>query len=101
MEMHQFGGPWTVEKLDALRAYLIGYAQALKNQPFHRYYIDAFAGTGDRAVKRQEAASLMEIPELDVMTKGSARVALAIQPPLDRCSLCGKRRRGSTAAEHP
>jgi three-Cys-motif partner protein len=75
METHQFGGPWTVENLDALRAYLIGYAQALKNQPFRRYYIDAFAGTGDRAVKRQEAASLMEIPELDVMTKGSARVA--------------------------
>jgi hypothetical protein len=38
METHQFGGPWTVEKLDALRAYLIGYAQALKNQPFLRYY---------------------------------------------------------------
>jgi hypothetical protein len=61
METHQFGGPWTVEKLDALRAYLIGYAQALKNQPFRRHYIDAFAGTGDRALKRQEAASLMEI----------------------------------------
>ena len=58
MEAHQFGGPWTVEKLDALRAYLIGYAQALKKQAFRRYYIDAFAGTGDRAVKRQEAASL-------------------------------------------
>ena len=71
MEAHQFGGPWTVEKLDALRAYLIAYAQALKNQPFRRYYIDAFAGTGDRAAKRREAASLMEIPELDVMTKGS------------------------------
>ena len=68
METHQFGGPWTVEKLDALRAYLVGYAQALKNQPFRRRYIDAFAGTGDRAGKRQTAASLMEIPELDVMT---------------------------------
>jgi hypothetical protein len=26
-----------------LRAYLSGYAQALKNRPFRRYYIDAFA----------------------------------------------------------
>lgn len=52
METHQFGGPWTVEKLDALRGYLIGYAQALKNQPFRRWYIDAFAGTGDRTAKR-------------------------------------------------
>ena len=45
---HQFGGPWTVEKLDALRAYLNGYAQALKKQSFNRLYIDAFAGAGDR-----------------------------------------------------
>jgi three-Cys-motif partner protein len=100
METHQFGGPWTVEKLDALRAYLIGYAQALKNQPFRRYYIDAFAGTGDRAVKRQEAASLMEIPELDVMTNGSARLALEIEPPFDRYIFIEKRRRRSSALEH-
>ena len=100
METHQFGGPWTVEKLDALRAYLNAYAQALKNQPFRRYYIDAFAGTGDRAVKRQEAASLLEIPELDVMTKGSARVALEIEPPFDRYIFIEKRRRRSSALEH-
>jgi three-Cys-motif partner protein len=99
-ETHQFGGPWTVEKLNALRGYLIGYAQALKNQPFHRWYIDAFAGTGDRAAKRQEAASLLEIPELDVMTKGSARVALEIEPPFDRYIFIEKRRRRSSALEH-
>ena len=100
METHQFGGPWTVEKLDALRAYLNAYAQALKNQPFRRYYIDAFAGTGDRTVKRQEAAGLLEIPELDVMTKGSARVALEIEPPFDRYIFIEKRRRRSSALEY-
>jgi three-Cys-motif partner protein len=100
METHQFGGPWTVEKLNALSGYLAGYAQALKNQPFRRWYIDAFAGTGDRAAKRQEAASLMEIPELDVMTKGSARVALEIEPPFDRYIFIEKRRRRSSALEH-
>src|SRR5580704_2316600 len=99
-ETHHFGGPWTVEKLDALRAYLVGYAQALKNQPFRRYYIDAFAGTGDRAVKRQEAASLLDIPELDVLTKGSARVALEIEPPFHRYIFIEKRRRRSSALEH-
>jgi three-Cys-motif partner protein len=99
-ETHQFGGRWTVEKLDALRGYLMGYAQALKNQPFRRWSIDAFAGTGDRAVKRQEAASLMEIPELDVMTKGSVRVALEIEPPFDRYIFIEKRRRRSSALEH-
>jgi three-Cys-motif partner protein len=100
METHQFGGPWTVEKLDVLRGYLIGCAQALKNQPFRRWYIDAFAGTGDRAAKRQEAASLLEIPELDVMTNGSARVALEIEPPFDRYIFIEKRRRRSSALEH-
>ena len=100
METHRFGGPWTVEKLDALRAYLSAYAQALKNQPFRRHYIDAFAGTGDRAIKRQEAATLMDIPELDVMAKGSARVALEIDPPFDRYIFIEKRRRRSSALEH-
>jgi three-Cys-motif partner protein len=99
-EKHQFGGPWTVEKLDALRAYLIGYAQALKHQNFRRYYIDAFAGTGDRTFKRQEAATLMEIPELDDMTKGSARVALEIEPPFDRYIFIEKGQRRSSALEH-
>jgi hypothetical protein len=32
METHLFGGPWTVEKLDAVRAYLRVYSQVLKNR---------------------------------------------------------------------
>jgi three-Cys-motif partner protein len=99
METHQFGGPWTVEKLDALRGYLTGYAQALKNQPFRRCYIDAFAGTGDRAIKRQEAQAILEIPELDAMTKGSARVALEVEPSFDRYVFIEKRHRRSSALE--
>lgn len=42
----QFGGPWTVEKLQILEAYLDAYTTALKNQPFKLIYIDAFAGAG-------------------------------------------------------
>jgi three-Cys-motif partner protein len=98
-QQHQFGGPWTAEKLDALRAYLNSYAQALKNQPFRRLYIDAFAGTGDRTVKRQQTSSLLEIPELDEMTKGSARVALEIEPPFDRYIFIEKRQSRSSALE--
>jgi three-Cys-motif partner protein len=100
METHQFGGPWTVEKLDALRGYLTGYAQALKNQPFRRSYVDAFAGTGDRAIKRQEAQAILEIPELDAMTKGSARVALEVEPSFDRYIFIEKRHRRSSALGH-
>ena len=68
METHRFGGPWTVEKLDAVRAFLSAYTQAL---------------TGDRAAKRQEAQTVLEISQLDAMTKGSARVTLEIEPHFD------------------
>src|ERR1700675_5063885 len=84
MRQHRFGGSWTAKKLDALKAYLTGYAQALKRQPFRRIYIDAFAGTGDRAAKRHETANLLDVPELDEITKGSVRLALEIDPPFDR-----------------
>ena len=97
---HQFGGSWTVEKLDALRAYLNGYAQALKKQTFNRLYIDAFAGTGDRSAKRQETATLMDMPDLDEMTKGSARIALEVEPPFTRYIYIEKRQRRSSALEH-
>ena len=41
-----YGGPWTIKKLEILENYLDAYTTALKNQPFKLMYIDAFAGTG-------------------------------------------------------
>ncbi|HEY3908359.1 MAG TPA: three-Cys-motif partner protein TcmP [Stellaceae bacterium] len=99
MSQHRFGGPWTVKKLEALKAYLSGYAQALKAQPFDRIYIDAFAGTGDRAAKRRETATLMEIPELDEITKGSACIALDIDPPFYRYIYVEKQQNRSKTLE--
>jgi three-Cys-motif partner protein len=96
---HQFGGPWTVEKLEALRAYLRAYVQALKHTKFRRLYIDAFAGTGDRIASQQQVASLLEVPELGEVTKGSARVALEIDPPFDLYVFIEKRQRRSSALE--
>ncbi len=61
----RFGGAWTVEKLDILSGYLDFYVTALKNQPFTKIYIDAFAGTGSIKVGCGE-----EIIE------GSAKIAL-------------------------
>jgi three-Cys-motif partner protein len=43
---HSFGGDWTREKLERVKAYLDAYMTALKNQRFKLGYIDAFAGTG-------------------------------------------------------
>ncbi len=49
---HQFGGEWTTRKLEVLAKYLRGYTTVLKNTPFHKLYIDAFAGTGYRDARR-------------------------------------------------
>lgn len=84
MPVHSFGGAWTERKLSVVRRYLEIYAQALKNQPFHRIYIDAFAGTGDRTETRRETLPLLDLPELDAVMKGSARLALEVAPPFDR-----------------
>lgn len=83
-----FGGDWTREKLERVRKYLSAYVQALKNQPFELHYMDAFAGTGYVAERKDGAPSspgLFDIPELgDVEPQayitGSARIALEIEP---------------------
>ena len=41
-----YGSGATVEKLDAHSRYADAYTTALRNQPFHLHYVDAFAGRG-------------------------------------------------------
>ena len=81
----RFGGKWTDDKLDALGRYLKAYTTALKNQPFTLMYVDAFAGTGYRESKAKgvEALRLFELPVMDELAKGSARIALETNPPFD------------------
>ena len=69
-----YGGPWTVQKLEILRKYLNAYTTALKNQPFHLMYVDAFAGTG-------------EVPLEDgrIIIEGSASIAANVDnKPFDK-----------------
>jgi hypothetical protein len=52
---HRFGGSWTEIKLNAVSDYLNFYTPLLNAKPspanpFETWYVDAFAGTGDRAV---------------------------------------------------
>ena len=82
--VHSFGGTWTERKLSVVRRYLDLYSQALKNQSFQRVYIDAFAGTGDRTDKRRETLPLLDLPDFESIAKGSARLALEVQPPFHR-----------------
>lgn len=90
-EGHRFGGHWTIRKLEILERYLKGYTTALKNTPFQKLYIDAFAGTGYREVRREdEVKSSQELlfPDLaeaepQFLLDGSARIALRTKPPFD------------------
>jgi three-Cys-motif partner protein len=82
---HDFGGPWTEIKLDAVEYYLECYTKALKRVGFDLTYIDAFAGTGSRDVEREVGGILEGVPIRIVKEtlEGSARRALAVNPPFD------------------
>jgi three-Cys-motif partner protein len=71
----------------------------LKRKRLTRFYIDAFAGTGDRTTERQREQMLFELPELDSMTKGSTRVALEIEPPFHQYIFIEKSRKHASALE--
>jgi three-Cys-motif partner protein len=82
---HLFGGPWTEIKLDAVEYYLKCYTGALKRVPFDLWYIDAFAGSGDRESER-EVGGIFEGAPVETVREtlaGSARRALEVQPPFD------------------
>jgi len=49
-----FGGQWTNQKLEILRAYLDAYTTVLKNQPFSLAYVDAFAGPGSYIIANDD-----------------------------------------------
>jgi three-Cys-motif partner protein len=83
---HEFGGDWTSKKLEVLSGYLAAYTTALKNRPFRKAYIDAFAGTGYRTDRSKAVASGIEsltFPDLaeeapQELLDGSARLALKV-----------------------
>ena len=75
-----FGGSWTEEKLERVRKYLRAYTTALKKQPFSLAYIDAFAGTGHRQVRPAATQLGFEFVELEEVAKGSARLAIEVDP---------------------
>ncbi len=91
MTEHRFGGDWTREKLEILRAYLIQYrlifARNLQARHFRTVYVDAFAGTGDRVDARESPmVDLLGEPEdmeRESYKKGSARIALELASPFD------------------
>lgn len=83
--LQNFGGSWSKKKLKCIRDYLEAYGTALKNKPFKRYYIDAFAGTGFQTLEASnpEGQLLLETVANDEreIFDGSAKIALDIEPP--------------------
>ena len=90
---HQFGGDWTSAKLKVLAGYLTSYTTALKHKPsasrpFIKIYIDAFAGSGYRAARSEDAGQNVfpdfAEAEPQELFDGSARLALRTNPRFDR-----------------
>lgn len=80
---HKYGGPWSEVKLDAVEYYLQCYSNALTPRNMDIWYIDAYAGSGDREAER-EVGGILEGTAIGTVVEvldGSARRALKIKPP--------------------
>lgn len=87
IDKHEFGGQHTDIKLEIVEKYLKRYSAALHTWCKDVWYIDAFAGTGVRTVRiAARDGDLFEeaAPEYVEQRRGSARIALDIQPPFER-----------------
>lgn len=93
MTNHHFGGNWTDDKLERVRKYLKAYMTIFdrneKARKLTTIYVDAFAGTGYRTQASRQPADCplfpeLEEPETKAFLKGSARIALEVEPPFKR-----------------
>jgi three-Cys-motif partner protein len=84
---HEFGGQHTDIKLSIVEKYLKRYSAALHTWCNDVWYIDAFAGTGNRTVRvKARGGDLFEesTPEYIEQRRGSAKIAIDIEPKFDR-----------------
>jgi protein gp37 len=93
MATHAFGGNWTAAELERVHKYLTAYTTIFARNPRAQklipMYVDAFAGTGYRSrLPRLEGQTQLfsELRETDAeaFLKGSARIALEVEPPFKR-----------------
>ena len=85
---NNFGGDWTIEKLEILEKYLNAYTTALQSKSFKLIYIDAFAGSGTINLKNDDdARSFYEgsvLKAIKVQNKSFDRL-LFIENDLEQC----------------
>ena len=75
VKTQNFGGEWTIDKLEILTDYVNAYLIALQHQTFKKIYIDAFAGSGNISLPDEESSKII---------KGSPRRILESKLKFDR-----------------
>jgi hypothetical protein len=97
---HEFGSLSTDLKLSLVEDYLKAFTQALHAKFTELWYIDAFAGTGERTVRIAGADATDLAPAVEERIerrRGSARIALDVTPPFSRYIFMDKMKRHCAA----
>lgn len=106
---HAFGSQSTDLKLEVIERYLAFFTTALRGKFPRLWYIDAFAGTGNRTVEHKAVAADMLRGAQDQrieQRRGSATIALETEPHFDRLIFIEKKKKHwqalkDLAAKHP
>lgn len=96
MTDHFFGSQSTDLKLQIIERYLREFTKALRPQFRDLWYIDAFAGTGSRTIKHNALPADLwreEISERIEQRRGSARIALDIEPQFNKLIFIEKKKK--------
>ena len=72
----EFGGPWSLLKVEAVEKYLRAYASVMSRQSFQLIYIDTFAGSGSFTFG--EGMPLIATDEAAQVFAGSVKRALSV-----------------------
>ncbi|PDT55066.1 MULTISPECIES: three-Cys-motif partner protein TcmP [Sinorhizobium] len=101
MSDHEFGNVSTDLKLSLVEAYLKAFNTALRPQFSELWYIDAFAGTGERVIKQNATPAdlLPGVQEKIERRRGSAQIALDVVPSFDRVIFMEKKKSYCLALE--
>ena len=84
----QWGGQWSITKLDSVEKYLESYLMVMKNVAvrfgWHLLYIDAFSGSGAQHIKKEHVGEIdLEGNEITDFVQGSTMRALTVTEKLE------------------
>jgi three-Cys-motif partner protein len=96
---HEFGSQATDFKLSLVEAYSRAFTTALRGKFPELWYLDAFAGTGERTERVPATRILGSVvsPAQVIHHRGSAKIAIDVEPPFDRLIFVEKKLRSVQA----